>query len=72
MISELPTPADCHLQRCDRRAALDWRRKTASKGVLFAPEFGSRPRALYGYRDIIALRMFVQLRGDLVQKGRKS
>ena len=42
-----------------------WRRKTASKGVLFAPEYGSRPRALYSYRDIIALRMFVQLRGDL-------
>jgi uncharacterized protein (DUF433 family) len=49
-----------------------WRRPTASKGVLFAPEYGSRPRALYSYRDIIALRMFVQLRGDLsLQKVRK-
>jgi uncharacterized protein (DUF433 family)/DNA-binding transcriptional MerR regulator len=49
-----------------------WRRRTPRRGVLFAPEHGSRPRALYSYRDIITLRMFVQLRGDLsLQKVRK-
>lgn len=49
-----------------------WRRCTPGHGVLFAPEYGTRPRVLYSYRDIVALRMFVQLRGHLsLQKVRK-
>jgi uncharacterized protein (DUF433 family) len=49
-----------------------WRRNQPGKGILFAPEHGTRPRALYSYRDVIALRMFVRLRGELsLQKLRK-
>jgi uncharacterized protein (DUF433 family) len=49
-----------------------WRRTTPTHGVLFAPEHGTRPRVLYSYQDIVALRMFVQLRGHLsLQKVRK-
>jgi uncharacterized protein (DUF433 family) len=42
-----------------------WRRRQPGKGVLLAPEHGTRPRALYSYRDVVALRMFVRLRGEL-------
>src|SRR5882757_4223376 len=49
-----------------------WRRNTPGHGVLFAPEHGTRPRVLYSYQDIVALRMFVQLRGVLsLQKVRE-
>lgn len=49
-----------------------WRRNTPAHGVLFAPGHGTRPRVLYSYQDIVALRMFVRLRGNLsLQKVRK-
>lgn len=50
-----------------------WRKRTRGHGSLLAPEYGTRPRAIYSYRDIIALRMFVQLRGKTsLQRIRKA
>jgi uncharacterized protein (DUF433 family) len=67
-----PTPLAATLSGASVRQLNYWRKNTPRKGVLFAPEHGTRPRALYSYRDIVALRMFVRLRGDLsLQKVRK-
>jgi uncharacterized protein (DUF433 family) len=50
-----------------------WRKTSRDHGPLLAPEYGTRPRAIYSYRDIIALRMFVQLRGRTsLQRIRKA
>lgn len=50
-----------------------WRKAAPEHGPLLAPEFQTRPRAIYSYRDIIALRMFVQLRGRTsLQRIRKA
>ncbi len=49
-----------------------WRRDTG-QGSLLPPEYGSRPRVHYSYNDIIALRMFVTLRGQTsLQRIRKA
>lgn len=49
-----------------------WRRDTG-QGPLLPPEYGSRPRVHYSYNDIIALRMFVKLRGQTsLQRIRKA
>ncbi|MFC6157988.1 DUF433 domain-containing protein [Kribbella jiaozuonensis] len=67
-----PTPLAAALSGASVPQLNYWRRKIPGKGVLFAPEYGSRPRALYSYRDIVVLRMFARLRGDLsLQKVRK-
>ncbi len=67
-----PPPLAATLSGASVRQLTYWRRNTPGKGVLFAPEHGTRPRALYSYRDIVVLRTFVQLRGDLsLQKVRK-
>lgn len=67
-----PTPLAAALSGASVPQLNYWRRNIPGKGVLFAPEHGSRPRALYSYRDIVVLRMFAQLRGDLsLQKVRK-
>ncbi|MFC5268312.1 DUF433 domain-containing protein [Kribbella qitaiheensis] len=67
-----PTPLAATLSGATLRQLNYWRKNTPGKGVLFAPEHGTRPRALYSYRDIVALRMFVRLRGDLsLQKVRR-
>lgn len=39
-----------------------WRRETNDRGPLLRPELGTRPRAIYSYQDLVALRMFVHLR----------
>jgi uncharacterized protein (DUF433 family) len=50
-----------------------WRRQKDSNPALFEPELSRSPRVLYSYRDIVALRMFVQLREQLsLQKVRKA
>ena len=41
-----------------------WRRET-DVGVLLAPEIADRPRALYSFRDVLALRTCVHLRQAL-------
>ncbi|GJN99246.1 hypothetical protein NJB18091_29420 [Mycobacterium marinum] len=46
-----------------------WRRQP----VILAPEYGTRPRALYSFRDLIALRTFARLRSDVsLQKIRRA
>jgi uncharacterized protein (DUF433 family) len=37
-------------------------RKHGPAGSLLEPEYGTRPRCLYSYDDVVALRMFVHLR----------
>ncbi len=50
-----------------------WRHTTPQRGPLLVPEYGSRPRVNYSFRDIIALRMFVQLRETVsLQRIRKA
>lgn len=67
-----PTPLAAALSGASVPQLNYWRRNIPGKGVLFAPEHGSRPRALYSYRDIVVLRMFARLRGNLsLQKVRK-
>lgn len=41
-----------------------WRRDVPGHGVLLAPEYGQPRSPMYSFRDIMALRMFVQLRGE--------
>lgn len=50
-----------------------WRQSRHGRPPLLAPEFGSRPIAGYSYRDVVALRMFVRLRGKVsLQKIRRG
>ena len=50
-----------------------WRRRDASTDPILAPEYGTEPRALYSYADVVALRMFVRLRRDTsLQKVRRA
>jgi len=37
-------------------------RKDGPSGPLLMPEYGTRPRCLYSFRDVVALRTFVHLR----------
>jgi len=68
-----PPPLAATLSGASVRQLGYWRRATRAHGPLFAPEYGTRPRVLYSYRDIVALRMFVQLRGQLsLQRVRKA
>lgn len=68
-----PPPLAATLSGASVRQLGYWRRKTPGHGALFSPEHGTRPRVLYSYRDIVALRMFVQLRGELpLQRVRKA
>lgn len=67
-----PPPLAATLSGASVRQLGYWRRNIPGKGVLFEPEHGRRPRVLYSYRDVVALRMFVQLRGVLsLQKLRR-
>lgn len=67
-----PPPLAATLSGASVRQLAYWRRDTPSHKALFVPENGTRPRVLYSYRDIVALRMFVRLRGELsLQKVRK-
>lgn len=68
-----PAPLAATLSGATVRQLAYWRKNVPGKGVLLEPEHGRRPRALYSYRDIVALRMFVQLRGEMsLQKLRKA
>lgn len=50
-----------------------WRKSSQGRPALFEPEFSRSPRVLYSYRDIVALRMLVQLREELsLQRVRKA
>ena len=52
---------------------LQFWRKDGPSGPLLLPEYGVRPRCLYSFRDVIALRMFVHLRQSRsLQMIRKS
>lgn len=49
-----------------------WRRDTGT-GPLLTPEYGTSPRALYSYRDVVALRICVRLRKETsLQRVRRS
>lgn len=49
-----------------------WRRDTGH-GALLTPEYGTSPRALYSFRDVVALRICVQLRKETsLQRVRRS
>lgn len=39
-----------------------WRRDAPGLAPLLEPELATRPRAIYSYQDLVALRMFVHLR----------
>lgn len=67
-----PPPLAATLSGASVRQLAYWRR-VGPNGALFTPEHGSRPRVLYSYRDLVALRMFVRLRGDLsLQRVRRA
>lgn len=49
-----------------------WRRDTG-RGPLLFPEYGTSPRALYSFRDVVALRICVRLRKETsLQRVRRS
>lgn len=41
-----------------------WRQDRGPAGPFLSPELGTKPRALYSFRDILALRAFARLRED--------
>ena len=50
-----------------------WRRHDATSTPILTPEYGTDPRALYSFADVVALRMFVRLRRDTsLQKVRRA
>lgn len=50
-----------------------WRTQREGRPALLVPEYGTRPRVSYSYRDVVALRVFGQLRDELsLQKIRKA
>lgn len=49
-----------------------WRRDTGH-GPLLTPEYGTSPRAVYSFRDVVALRICVQLRKEAsLQRVRRA
>lgn len=65
-----PVDLTCALTGATRGQLTYWRR--SDKPVL-RPEFGSRPRAGYSFRDLIAVRSFVKLRQEIsLQKIRQA
>lgn len=68
-----PPPLTATLSGATVRQLAYWRKSSLGKPALFEPEFSRSPRVLYSYRDIVALRMFVQLREELsLQRVRKA
>lgn len=52
---------------------LQFWRQNGPSGPLLSPEYGCRPRCLYSFRDVVALRMFIHLRQTRsLQKIRKA
>lgn len=49
-----------------------WRRETGN-GPLLVPEYGVEPRAMYSFRDVVALRVCVRLRSETsLQRVRRA
>jgi len=50
-----------------------WRQSHGDVPPLLTPEHGTRPRALYSYRDVLVARMFAYLRAEVsLQMIRKA
>lgn len=50
-----------------------WRQAHGGEAPLLVPQHGARPQALYSYRDVLVLRMFARLRGEVsLQTIRKA
>lgn len=61
-----PAPVAAGLSGASIRQLAYWRNERATKGALLLPEYRPSPgRILYSFRDVMALRTFVYLRGDL-------
>ncbi len=68
-----PAPVAAALSGATVRQLSYWRTQRDGRPALLLPEYGVRPRVSYSYRDVVALRMFGQLREELsLQKIRKA
>lgn len=68
-----PPPLAAALSGATVRQLAYWRRSTKDGPALLVPGHGSKPRVLYSFEDIVALRMFVKLRSDVsLQRIRKA
>lgn len=68
-----PPPLTATLSGASVRQLAYWRKQSPGRPALLEPEHGRRPRVLYSFRDVVALRMFVRLRGELsLQRLRKA
>jgi uncharacterized protein (DUF433 family)/DNA-binding transcriptional MerR regulator len=64
-----PVPLTATMTGVTKSQLAHWRREPA----ILAPEHGTRPRALYSFRDLVALRTFARLRSEVsLQKVRKA
>lgn len=64
-----PVPLTATMTGVTKSQLAHWRREPA----ILAPEHGTRPRALYSFRDLVALRTFARLRSEIsLQKVRKA
>jgi uncharacterized protein (DUF433 family) len=61
------------LTGASQRQLAYWRRPRPGQGALLSPEYGTSPRALYSFRDVVALRICVRLRNETpLQRVRRS
>ncbi|MGE2832753.1 DUF433 domain-containing protein [Mycobacterium sp. SMC-4] len=64
-----PVPLTVTMTGVTKSQLAGWRREP----VVLAPEYGTRPRALYSFQDLVALRTFARLRSTVsLQKIRKA
>jgi uncharacterized protein (DUF433 family)/DNA-binding transcriptional MerR regulator len=64
-----PVPLTATMTGVTKNQLARWRRDP----VILAPEHGTRPRALYSFRDLVALRTFARLRSEVsLQRVRKA
>jgi uncharacterized protein (DUF433 family)/DNA-binding transcriptional MerR regulator len=64
-----PVPLTATMTGVTKSQLAHWRREPA----ILAPEHGTKPRALYSFRDLVALRTFARLRSEVsLQKVRKA
>ncbi|MCV7127011.1 DUF433 domain-containing protein [Mycolicibacterium vanbaalenii PYR-1] len=64
-----PVPLTVTMTGVTKSQLAGWRRAP----VVLAPEHGTRPRALYSFQDLVALRTFARLRSKVsLQKIRKA
>ena len=63
----------CLTAALEPRPSTAYWRLDSGRGPLLLPEFGTSPRALYSFRDVIALRICVRLRKETsLQRVRRS